>query len=96
MGIPELFSRTVPLLVDADFTVALAEPAPVVAEVAAEVPVLPAVVVVAPLLGLEDPQAARTRATPAKAATAVPGRTSPEKRLGAWRPRRADVAVASW
>src|ERR1700676_2342015 len=93
MGIPELFSRTVPLLVEAAFTVALAEPAPVVAEVAevaAEVPVLPAVVVVAALLGLEDPQAARTRATPARAATAVPGRTTPEKRLGACRPRRPD------
>jgi hypothetical protein len=97
-GSPALFSRMVPLLVEAAFTVALAEAAPVVAvvpEVAApELPVLAAVDVVA-LLGLEDPQAARTRATAAKAATAVPGRARREKPCRAGRPGCLSVASSS-
>jgi hypothetical protein len=85
----------VPLLVEAAFTVALAE-APVVLEEAPapELPVLAAVDVVA-LLGLEDPQAARTRATAAKAATAVPGRARREKPCRAGRPGCLSVASSS-
>jgi hypothetical protein len=89
-GIPALFSRMVPLLVEADFTVALAAPE----LVEADVPVLPvfdAGAVVPALVGEEDPQAARTTATAARAATTVPGCARPVS-LG--RRRRAGVASA--
>jgi hypothetical protein len=91
-----MFSRMVPLLVEAAFTVGLAEAPPVVLEeVAAPVlPVLPAVVVVA-LVGLEEPHAASTRPTTARAATAVPGRTRLKKRCDADRPGCPDGASSS-
>jgi hypothetical protein len=60
----------IPLLVVAAFTVALAAPEPVVAEVPPEFPVFAGDVVV--LLVLEDPQAARVSATATRAATANP------------------------
>src|ERR1700688_2725832 len=95
-GIPALFSSTVPLLVEAVFTVAVALAA-VVPVVAA--PEFPAAVVAAPefpagvldALGVEDPHAARTRAAAARAATTVPGRTRPLKCVVAKPPRRRSV-----
>jgi hypothetical protein len=95
-GIPVLVSRMVPLLVDADFTVAADEPALVVADVLLEAPVLPAVEdVVALLLGLEELQAARTRAATASAATAAPGRARFDRRVRAGPVRLDSAAVVT-
>jgi len=90
-GIPALFSRIVPLLVEADFTVALA--AVVAGEAVPEFPVVGGAVVA--LLGLEEPHAARARATTARAPTAVRGRARPFIRAPASvAPRRGVVATS--
>ena len=47
------------------------------------------------VLGLDDPQAARARATTARAATAAPGRTRPSRRDVASAARRLGVVSAS-
>jgi hypothetical protein len=92
-AIPALFTRMVPALVLAVFTVELAEVVP--GEAAApELPVFAAVDVVA-LLVLEDPQAARTIAAAPSTASAVARRTRLLERPAASLPRRRSVISVS-